>query len=131
MNIRIPHSQKGVAIYLTSFLMTLALGVGLGVGSVVVKQWNTTKDLGDSVAAYYAAETGIEQVLYEGRNGDDADTLRSNLISSGKTQVSLQNSSTGSMEIIDSTDASCSGDYYCILSRGTFESTSRAIRISR
>ncbi|MDP3982143.1 MAG: hypothetical protein Q8P70_01175 [bacterium] len=57
-------NQRGVAVYISVVVMTVLLGVSLGVSSIFYSQVSALQGLGDSVTAFYAAEAGIEQVLY-------------------------------------------------------------------
>jgi len=56
-------SEKGVSIYITLIIMTALLGIGMGVSSILIRQVQTFKDVGDSVFAFYAADAGIERLL--------------------------------------------------------------------
>lgn len=61
------YSQKGVSLYLTLIVMSLILAMVLGITSILVGEIGITKGLGDSLSAFYAADTGIEKVLYYDR----------------------------------------------------------------
>jgi Tfp pilus assembly protein PilX len=58
-------SQKGVAIYLALMVTIILLAIGLGISTIIVSQMVMIREMGDSVGAFYAAETGVERVLYE------------------------------------------------------------------
>jgi len=57
--------EKGVAIYLAVIVMFVLLGIGLGLTTLLVGQIRTIARIGDSVTAFYAADTGIERELHE------------------------------------------------------------------
>ena len=60
----IKNSQKGVSLFLALMLMSLLFSVTLGVSSILISQARVLRTMQGSVAAFYAAETGIEQILY-------------------------------------------------------------------
>lgn len=62
---KIQNPDKGVSIYLTLMIMFILLAVGLGISTILVSQMKMIKGMGDSVIAFYAADTGIERILYE------------------------------------------------------------------
>jgi len=59
--------QKGVSLYLALIIMFILIAIGLGVSLIIVSQMKMMKGMGDSVVALYAADTGIENSLYNSR----------------------------------------------------------------
>jgi len=59
--------QKGVSLYLALMIMFILIAIGLGMSLIIVSQMKMIKGMGDSVVAFYAADTGIEHSLYEKR----------------------------------------------------------------
>jgi len=59
------NTQKGVAIYLAIVVMFVLLSIGVGLSTILVGQIRTIAGIGDSVVAFYAADTGIERELRE------------------------------------------------------------------
>ena len=58
--------QKGtVSLFLTIMIMILSLAMILGLTAIFVGQIRIIKGMGDSVTAFYAANTGIEKLLYK------------------------------------------------------------------
>ncbi len=60
-------SQKGVSIYLAIIIMFILLSIALGVSVIIVSQMKMIRGMGNSVIAFYAADTGIERSLYATR----------------------------------------------------------------
>ena len=63
----IKHSlffQKGVSLYLSVIILAVLLAMALGLGAILASQTRMIKGMGDSVAAFYGADTGVELVLY-------------------------------------------------------------------
>ena len=57
------YSQKGVSLYLAVIIMLILLAIALGVSTILVGQIKTIRGMGNSVSAFYAADTGIETEL--------------------------------------------------------------------
>lgn len=56
--------QRGVSLYLVILISTLILAIGLEISALLVTQVKMAREIGYSVVAFYAADTGIEYVLY-------------------------------------------------------------------
>ncbi|EKD49507.1 MAG: hypothetical protein ACD_63C00118G0003 [uncultured bacterium] len=63
------HKQKGVTLVVAVLLMAAVMATSLLVASIIVKELGMTRNLGDSVMAYYAGETGVESYLYDLKRG--------------------------------------------------------------
>ncbi|KKN91784.1 hypothetical protein LCGC14_0214570 [marine sediment metagenome] len=114
--------QRGVAIYLAIVIMFVLLGIGLGISTLLVGQIRIIRGMGYSVVALYAADTGIERVLYAIRKenppyvpvaGDEP-----------FTGAALDNGATYTVKIISANGT------LTINSIGVYQGTSRAIEIS-
>jgi hypothetical protein len=70
--------KKGVSLYLALIIMFILIAIGLGVSLIIVSQMKMIRGMGDSVVAFYAADTGIEHSLYnkrvKGETGEIFDT---------------------------------------------------------
>lgn len=59
-------SQKGaVSILLAILLLSVLLIIGSGIAVLIIQQIKMSGQMGRSVVAYYAAESGAERCLYE------------------------------------------------------------------
>ncbi len=58
------NSQEGIALFLTLIIISVLLTVGLGLNSILVTQLGILRGMEKSMAVFYAAETGMEKVLY-------------------------------------------------------------------
>lgn len=56
--------QKGFTLIVVFFVMAIMLSVVLSLTMILLGQINTMKNFGNSVAAYYLTESGIEKTLY-------------------------------------------------------------------
>ena len=59
--------RRGVAMIIVMILMTAALGASLSIAELFIRELKINSDIRFSTQAFYAAETGIEQYLWEGR----------------------------------------------------------------
>lgn len=125
---KINFSQKGVSLYLALMVMTVLLAIALGVNTILVSQIKMIKGMENSVIAFYAADTGIEKILYDASQGIDiiADCPESN-----PCQDSLGNNASFSIVVLPNGESGCSATDYCIKSVGSFYETQRAIQITR
>ena len=59
------NNNKGISIYFAVVIMSIMLAIVLGVATIVIRFLKPITQLGTSVTAFYAADTGIERVLYQ------------------------------------------------------------------
>ena len=107
-------SEKGISVYFALLIMVILLSAALGLSTILYKQIRMTKGIGDSVIAFYAADTGMERALKE------------------EIEVSgtLENGASYQVQKI-SPGGDCIASYYCLKSVGRFNETRRAIETSR
>ncbi|OGF61994.1 hypothetical protein A2662_03040 [Candidatus Giovannonibacteria bacterium RIFCSPHIGHO2_01_FULL_45_33] len=107
------RGQKGVILFLAVIIMAILLSIGLGISVILIGQIRMVRDIGNSVIAFYAADTGIEKALLN----------RGNPIPVFGT---LGNAANYTVEVFGS-GSDCLGDNYCLRSVGSFQGVSRAI----
>lgn len=56
--------EKGVSLIITFFVMVIVLAVILSVSSLLYSEIKIIRNIGDSVIAFYAADSGAEKILY-------------------------------------------------------------------
>jgi len=67
---KIQNRNRGqVAIILSIMILSMLLAIALGISTLLVQQLQLTRDMGDSVIAFYAADSGAEKCLYDIWNG--------------------------------------------------------------
>jgi len=136
------NPQKGVILYFTIVIMSILMAAVFSITSIVLVQIKSMKEAGDSVLAFYAADTGAEKALYDIlNNAEYLDPLYVSefeiLIdgSSYKCNVKITQPSLtepfGSYPLETSIEPSddCDGLYYCIKSIGTYRNVKRAIEV--
>ena len=137
-------SQKGISLFLTIIVLSVVLGIVLGLSTILVGQMKTLKTMGDSVVAFYAADAGVEQVLkevvadypiapeqatYSGSFDNEAsfsaDIKRCPTDVLPCTWNSIDNPPPAGIPM----DAQCTAYRYCVRSVGTYKDAKRAIEI--
>lgn len=64
---KILKTEKGVSLIITFFIMLIILAVVLSISIILYSEVKVIRNIGNSVASFYAAESGIEKVLYYDR----------------------------------------------------------------
>ncbi|MDP3882584.1 MAG: hypothetical protein Q8Q48_00825 [Candidatus Staskawiczbacteria bacterium] len=61
------QKEKGVALIITFFIMIIILAVVLSVSAILYSEIKIIRNIGNSVIAFYAADSGTEKILYYDR----------------------------------------------------------------
>ena len=61
---QILNSEKGVSLIITFFVMIIILAIVLSVSVILYSEIKVIRNIGDSMVGFYAADSGIEKVLY-------------------------------------------------------------------
>ena len=116
--------QKGVSLYIAIMIIVILLAIVLGAGAILLGQLKTIKGMENSIAAFYAADSGIEKVLM-----DRADPALSSAFlecpCSGSVVCTL-GSDINYCIIVESLSAP---DNFYIRSVGSYKGTKRAIEV--
>jgi hypothetical protein len=107
--------HKGLSSYLAVLITAILLSLAMGTASIVLGGIKMTRGIGDSVTAFYAADTGIERSLYEGKSVFDQ------TLDNGATYSAIRTAS----------GADCPANNYCVQSTGYYKNARRAIRVMR
>ena len=108
-------------MYLALMVMTVMLAIALGLSSIFIGQTKTIKQMGNSVIALSAADTGIEVILLNRNNRNNPVNIPETVLSNGATyQVMVAAGGTG--------DCPAESNY-CIKSVGSYLGTNRAVEI--
>jgi hypothetical protein len=106
--------QAGESLLLTILVMSLILGTSLGIGYILLQEAKITRDLGNSVVAFYAADTGIEKAM-----------MSPSLANFNECFSYPNNDICYSVTVSPGVD--CSSSNYCLQSVGIYKNTRRAI----
>ena len=118
------NSQKGISLYLSILFMGIILSMILGMSSILIGQLKITKGLGNSAIAFYAADTGIEEIL------TDREESPPTTICVEASPCFLDNEAEYYIIITAAGAGGCTADNYCIKSIGVYKETKRAIEIT-
>ncbi len=61
------NSKKGVSIIFAVFLLSFISLLAFGVSGILLRQVKIMREIGYSVVSFYAADSGVEAVLYDDR----------------------------------------------------------------
>jgi len=117
-------SQKGVSLYLAIVIMVILLAIVLSVATILVGQLKMIREMENSVIAFYAADTGIEEVLEVIIH--DAGTPDSRYPLTGQTSVG---DASYYVQVFLPGESDCNASLYCVKSVGTYKGTRRAIEV--
>jgi len=116
------NTQKGASLYFTIVIMSILLAAVFSMGSLLLVQLQSIKQIGDSVVAYYAADSGAEVALYEGKTGIPAEPWPSGTLAGASYKTYF----------FATTSPDCvGGQHYCILSIGDYQGVERRVKITR
>jgi len=61
------NSERGVSLIITFFILVIILAVVLSISVILYSEIKIIRNIGDSVVAFYAADSGVEKTLYYDR----------------------------------------------------------------
>ena len=112
-------NQKGIAILYVIFLVSVLLAISFGISEILISQVKMLGDIGYSVVALYAADSGIENALIDRQSPDP--TYDGSLSADITYEVSVTEGGASEDCTIDF--------YYCIKSIGSYKDIKRAIEV--
>ncbi|OGZ18129.1 MAG: hypothetical protein A2Z78_01375 [Candidatus Nealsonbacteria bacterium RBG_13_36_15] len=134
--------EKGVALFLAVLIISVILAIGLGISGIIIQQIKISENIGDSVVSFYAADSGIEQQIYDLYNLEThSPVYEVDMINSASYNVSVKCSVSndaclpgGEFDnipiVIDPESPEyCDAMNFCIKSIGTFQAAKRAIEV--
>ena len=117
------NKQKGSSLLFTILIMSFVMGISFGVSYILFQEIKINRDIGDSVVAFYAAESGTEKLMMY-QNSLNSKTQFSDIIYPGISYIA-QVYNPGD------TENGCPSDtvHYCLQSTGIYGNTKRAIQV--
>jgi len=116
----INNNQKGISVYITIIILSILLAVSLGLSSIIVGGAKLSESLSFSVKAFHAADTGIEETLYNiFKRGDCTTPVTGTCGTDCSYEVT-----------ITYTGGSCADAGTSIKSLGTYKTTKRKVEAS-
>lgn len=143
------ESQKGIAVYLAVVILAVILAVVLGLSAILVNQIKIMREMGYSVAAFYAAETGVERSMKViiADNGVPAAKGSTPCLANSDYSYceTLANNANYKVEVVCCADSSCESSFtcpsgfdndsscnatkYCVRSLGEYAGIKRALEV--
>ena len=120
--------QKGVSLYLAVVIMSILSAVVLGLIALSMSGIKMVSGLENSVMSFYAANTGIEEMLMYRNNPDPAYSGYLDLNNNGTRDD--DEDSFYDVTVTEETDPGCDADNYCVKSIGRYRDTKRVIEIN-
>lgn len=119
--------QAGISLYLSVIILAVILAIVLGLSAILFGQIKMVREMGYSVVAFYAADTGIERELFEGNSPPSSSFGYLDLNNNG-----IKDGDDASYDIsVIATGSDCDAPVYCIRSKGTYKGTQRAIEVKK
>lgn len=118
-NLNSQKGTQGVSLYIAFMIMSVLLVIAFGMSTILLGQMKMIRGMGDSVIAFYAADTGIEREL-----------LEENAI--GTSYSGSLDGTSYDVSVISPGSEGCPlGVNYCIKSVGIYKETRRAVQVNR
>lgn len=99
----------------------------LGLTTITIGQLKITTALSQAVIAFYAAETGIEEMLVDMQSPNPSYTGYLDLNGNGQQD---SDDAFYQVTVMAGTEPECGASNYCVVSVGSFRKTKRAIEIT-
>jgi len=125
------NSQKGISLLIIVLITTLILAVGLGISALIIQEMRMMSKIGYSVTAFYAADSGIEEALYDLYKFYPPTSTHSGDLGVGAhyDTVAVCSASTTLCPSGFIDDPNCDALNYCLKSAGSYKEVERAIEI--
>jgi Tfp pilus assembly protein PilX len=119
------EKERGVSLLLAILILSLVLGIALGLSLLLTQQLKMVKGIDNSVGAFFAADSGIEDALLQMKKGTccNKDTkIHGNCGEDGEYDV----------RFLPKGEGGCprDKDWGCLQSKGKYRGVSRAIELS-
>ncbi|OGZ18564.1 MAG: hypothetical protein A2Z68_00670 [Candidatus Nealsonbacteria bacterium RBG_13_38_11] len=137
--------ERGVALFMTVLIMSVILAIGLGISGILIQQIRISGNIGNSVVAFYAADSGVEQQIYDlyKLKENHSPSYNLTMANSAFYEVTVE-CSTGNLRCSEGEefyglpidqepegeDGHCSSMNFCVRSLGTFNTAKRAIEVN-
>ena len=115
-------SQKGISLFYSLIILSLISAAAMALSVILIAEIKITRGLGNSVIAFYAADTGAEKTLMDWASG----TLSTE---PNYYDGSLSNGASYDVDVFEGETNGCLAPNYCITSKGTYRDTSRKVEL--
>jgi hypothetical protein len=116
------NTEKGTILYFSVLILSILFTLSIGLSLIIFTRMRIQREIGYSVIALSAADTGVERALYAiYKEGNLAFSETANLENGASYNVSVATSSNQCVASVQ---------YYCIQSKGMFKGVIREIDAS-
>jgi hypothetical protein len=112
--------KKGSILYLAIVILGFIFVVSSSLSFIIVSQLKIQREMGNSLIAFFAADSGVERALYA--------IFKENNLSFSTT--SSVGSATFVVSVYPKSECETFVNYYCIKSKGIYRGTTRQIEAS-
>lgn len=126
-----PNPQKGVSLYFSILIIGILLSMALGLSTLAFIQIRVIRGIGHSVKAFYAANAGIERVLFNERQGIDIIAACPPASPCEGWLGVIGEEPKYRVIVLPANHPGCPAHNYCMESIGFYRGVRRAIRIIR
>ena len=125
--------QKGISLLFVVLITSVILAAGLGLSGIFIQQTRMMREIGYSVASFYAADSGVERWLYDlYKSPPPYQETYSGSCGQASYEATVKCGASVSLEDCPSNfeiDSNCNASNYCIKSVGSYKKVKRAIEI--
>jgi len=121
------EKERGVSLLLAILILSLVLGIALGLSLLLTQQLKMVRGIDNSVGAFFAADSGIEDALLQLKNEKktcfDKDTsIHGNCGKDGDEEYDVR--------FLPKEECPSAKSCGCLQSKGKYRGVSRAIELS-
>jgi hypothetical protein len=116
--------KKGISVLYAVFIMSILMAISFGISAILISQIKMLGEIGHSVVAFYAADSGIERAMYALYSQGVSPSFINYLGNVGGASYSVSGFEPGTP------NCPPPNQYYCIKSIGEYQKTKRAIEAS-
>lgn len=130
-----PKEQRGVSILFATLIVSVVLSIGLGVSTILIQQAKVMSQAGDAVVSFYAADSGVEEQLFDLYKATEHLSQHSGTIAIAANRtatfstIARCSANVSAADCVIERDDACQALNYCIKSVGSYQKTKRAIEI--
>lgn len=120
--------KRGIALYLAVITMAILLSIAFGMSAISISRMKNITSMGNSVVAFYAAETGIERAIKDAT--DETYSVPHDYLDINGNGYEDGQDATFQVDGIAAGVGDCPATYdYCIKAIGEYLNTRRTLQV--
>ncbi len=117
-------NNKGSSLYFAVAIIAIIMAIALATTSILITQIRIIREMSNSVLAIYAADAGMERVLFEirvkGIHPDDINKIEETLSNDSEYEIDPKN-------IQSKEEEDCDAENFCIKTIGKYRGVQRSM----